>query len=402
MPGTEVFGPEERKEVNDVMDTGIMFRYNHDHERQGNWKARTFEKELAEYVGAKYAHSVSSGSTAVATAMAACGIGFGDEVIVPPYTYIATIEGVLLGGAVPIFAEIDETLCLSPEGIEAVITPKTKAVALVHMCGAIGRLDEIIAVCEKHNLILLEDSAQALGASYKGKMAGTIGKIGCYSFDFFKIITCGEGGGIVTNDEELYKKADNYSDHGHDHIGNARGMENHPFIGFNYRISELHAAVGVAQLRKIHTILEKQRANKKVLKDFLRQFPEITFRHIPDEAGDSATFLCFYLPDANQAKAVYTALGSEAIGGLSYWWENMYHYIRNWDHLKNMQTMAKLPVEVLENTQNYKTLELPKSDAIISRMVSIQIRVMWTPEQLQELTQKIGRALKSVFEKQTA
>ncbi|TAE93335.1 MAG: aminotransferase class I/II-fold pyridoxal phosphate-dependent enzyme, partial [Runella slithyformis] len=119
MPGSELFGAEERKEVMDVLETGIMFRYNHDQPRKGIWKAREFEKELADFVGAKYAHVVSSGSTAVATMMAACGVGTGDEVIVPAFTYIATIEGALFNGALPIFAEIDDTLCLSPEGIRA-------------------------------------------------------------------------------------------------------------------------------------------------------------------------------------------------------------------------------------------------------------------------------------------
>ena len=138
MPGTELFGIEERKEVNDVMETGILFRYNHDAQRNNIWKAREFEAEVKKLTGAKFAHAVSSGSTAVACALYAAGVGAGDEVIVPPFTYIASVEAVLFAGALPVFAEIDESLCLSPEGIRATITAKTKAIMLVHMCGGMA------------------------------------------------------------------------------------------------------------------------------------------------------------------------------------------------------------------------------------------------------------------------
>lgn len=396
MPGSELFGAEERKEVMDVLETGIMFRYNHDQPRKGIWKAREFEKELADFVGAKYAHVVSSGSTAVATMMAACGVGTGDEVIVPAFTYIATIEGALFNGALPIFAEIDDTLCLSPEGIRAAITPKTKAVMLVQMCGAMARMDEIVEICKEHNLILMEDSAQALGASYKGKALGLYGAMGTYSFDFFKIITAGEGGGIVTNDEQLYRNADMYSDHGHDHIGDNRGMENHPVLGFNYRISELHAAVGLAQLRKINHLLQTNKKNKKVLKDALSKYPQITFRFLPDPEGDSATFLSFFMPTEELARTTAKEFGKAGIG-VNYWYDNNYHYIRNWEHLKEMKTLAKIPVELLGGSQDLKTLHLPQSDLIIGRLISIGIRVSWSEEDLQSIVAKMDTILKQVL-----
>ncbi len=398
MPGSELFGAEERKEVMDVLETGIMFRYNHDQQRKGIWKAKEFERELADFVGAKYAHVVSSGSTAVATMMAACGIGAGDEVIVPAFTYIATIEGALLNGALPVFAEIDDTLCLSPEGIKAAITPKTKAVVLVQMCGAMARMDEIIALCKEHNITLIEDAAQALGASYKGKMLGTLGIMGAYSFDFFKIITAGEGGAIVTSDEQLYKNADMYSDHGHDHIGDNRGMEKHPILGFNYRISELHAAVGLAQLRKINYILERKRANKRVLKEALKKYPEISFRFLPDPEGDSATFLSFFMPNEDLARTTAREFTKAGIG-VNYWFDNNYHYIRNWEHLREMKTVAKLPIEILGSRQDYRTLQLPQSDLIMSRLISIGIRITWTEEDLQNIIQKMDTILQEVLQK---
>src|SRR6202008_3200940 len=201
MPGTELFGAEERKEINDVVETGILFRYGHDAQRNNHWKAKEFEAEVRKITGAKYAHAMSSGSTAIATALAASGIGAGDEVIVPPFTFIASVEAVLFVGALPVFAEIDETLCLSAEGLEKAITSKTKAVCLVHMCGGMADMDAINKVIKEHHLILVEDAGQAFAASYKGTAVGLFGKAGCFSFDFFKIATAGEGGVLITNDE---------------------------------------------------------------------------------------------------------------------------------------------------------------------------------------------------------
>ena len=272
MPGFELFGNEERKEVQDVLDTGVLFRYGFDQARKAHWKAKTFEAELAERIGAGYCHLCSSGTAALSIALASCGVGAGDEVIVPPFTFIATIEAVLNAGAVPVFAEIDETLCLDPEAISAAITPRTKAVLPVHMCGAMARIDEINNLCNNKGLVLIEDACQALGATLDGKALGTFGQMGCFSFDPVKTITCGEGGAVVTNDKNLFQTADAYSDHGHDHIGNDRGLEGHPILGTNFRISELNAAVGLAQLRKLDLILEKQRTHKKAIKEALAQF----------------------------------------------------------------------------------------------------------------------------------
>jgi 8-amino-3,8-dideoxy-alpha-D-manno-octulosonate transaminase len=267
MPGFEIFGDEERKEVQDVLDTGVLFRYGFDQARKGRWKAKAFEAELSKLTGAQYCHLCSSGTAALSIALAACGVGAGDEVIVPPFTFVATIEAVLGAGAVPVFAEIDETLCLNPDAVNAVITSRTKAVLPVHMCGSMASIDEIKTLCEQKGLVLIEDACQALGGSLNGKALGTFGHIGCFSFDPVKTITCGEGGAVVTDDKELYTIAKGYADHGHDHIGSDRGLESHPILGTNFRISELNAAVGLAQLRKMDYILKKQRAHKKAIKD---------------------------------------------------------------------------------------------------------------------------------------
>jgi len=395
MPGFEIFGDEERKEVQDVLNTGVLFRYGFDQARQDHWKARTFELELARRIGANYCHLCSSGTSALSIALAACGIGAGDEVIVPPFTFIATIEAVLFAGAVPVFAEIDETLCLDPEGVKAVITPRTKAVLPVHMCGSMARIDSIDAVCKQNNLILIEDACQALGASFEGKAAGTFGQMGCFSFDPVKTITCGEGGAVVTDDKKLYTAAEAYADHGHDHIGSDRGLEGHPVLGTNYRISELNAAVGVAQLRKLDTILDKQRRHKKTIKAALAaQVPEIDFRMIPDENGDSATFLSFFLPDESSARNTAAALAQAGLDGCFYWYDNNWHYIRQWDHFKKLKSLAKLPLQLLESHPDYEALELPRSDNVMSRLISMLIKLSWTNAELNQRAEKMVDVIK--------
>jgi 8-amino-3,8-dideoxy-alpha-D-manno-octulosonate transaminase len=390
MPGTELFGEEERKEVNDVLSTGILFRYNHDAQRNNIWKARDFESEVKKITGAKFAHAMSSGSTAIATALAASGIGAGDEVIVPPFTFIASVEAVLFIGAIPIFAEIDETLCLSAEGIAKAVTPKTKAVCLVHMCGGMADMDSIMKVVNEKNLVLVEDAGQAFAASYKGVYTGLFGKAGSYSFDFFKIATAGEGGVLVTNDEDTYKKADVYSDHGHDHIGGNRGMENHPFMGFNYRISELHAAVALAQTRKVPGIKEKNLHNKKFLTNELSKTNGISFAKLADPTGDSATFLNLFLPDTDSAKRTVDELNKAGVGGFNYWFTNMYHFINQWNHLKEMSTVSKLTVQVVGSSQDYRNLSLPKSQEVVGRLISFGVRCTWTEDEMKTLAAKIS------------
>jgi 8-amino-3,8-dideoxy-alpha-D-manno-octulosonate transaminase len=397
MPGTELFGAEERKEVNDVMETGVLFRYGHDAQRNGHWKAKEFEEEVKKITGAKYAHAMSSGSTAVAAALAAAGIGAGDEVIVPPFTFIATIEAVLFIGALPVFAELDETLCLSAEGIQKAITPKTKGVCLVHMCGGMADMDPIMEVISKNNLILVEDAGQAFASSYKGTYTGLFGKAGSYSFDFFKIATAGEGGVLVTNDEATYKLADCYSDHGHNHIGAKRGMEQHPVLGFNYRIGELNAGVGVAQTRKVPKIKEINRKYKQMLTELLSKTEGIGFARIADPEGDSATFLNILMPDTEAAKRTVDEFNKAGVAGFDYWFLNMYHFINQWDHIKEMRTASKLPIEVLGAPQDYASLELPRTQEVIGRLISFGIRCTWTEEQVKQLADNISACVKKAL-----
>ncbi len=397
MPGTELFGAEERKEIEDVLSTGIMFRYNHDAQRNNMWKAKDFEAEAKKITGAKYALAVSNGSAAIMAALAASGIGTGDEVICPPFTYIATIEAILFLGGLPVFAEIDETLCLSASGIEKVMTPKTKAVCLVHMCGGNADMDSIMAVIKKHNLILVEDAGQAFASSYKGTYTGLFGKAGAYSFDFFKIATAGEGGIFVTNDESTYKLADSFCDHGHDHVGDKRGMENHPIIGFNFRISELHAAVGVAQTRKVPQIRDINRSHKKFLQKKLSATEGIGFAKLGDESGDSATFLNILMPSTEIAQRVVDEFNKAGVAGFDYWFKNMYHFINQWDHIKELKTASKLAIHVLDAPQDYKNLDLPKTQEVIGRLISFGVKCAWTEEYMTTIAGKISDCVKKAM-----
>ncbi|HVO64844.1 MAG TPA: DegT/DnrJ/EryC1/StrS family aminotransferase, partial [Syntrophales bacterium] len=290
MAGAELIGKEEIKEIMDVLATGILMRYGFDKERKGIFKVREFEEAFARYCGAKYALGVTSGSTALKVALAAMDVGPGDEVIVPAFTFIATYEAVLEVGAIPIVADIDETLNMDPDDIEKRITPYTKAVIPVHMCGAPARIDKIMAVARKHKILVLEDNAQASGGSYRGKKLGTFGDMGIFSFDYYKTVTTGEGGMVLSDNKNYYLRAEWYHDHGHDHNPNvSRALEGRTILGFNYRMNELQGALGLAQLRKLDTIIAEQKKNKQAIKDVLSKVKGVKFRDIPDPDGDTAT-----------------------------------------------------------------------------------------------------------------
>ena len=399
MPGFEFFGEEERKEVNDVLETGIMMRYGFDGPRKGIWKAKELETAINETFGSKYAQLVSSGTAALTTAMAALGIGAGDEVIMPAFTFVASFEAVLSVGAIPVLVDIDETLTLNPEAVSKAITPKTKCIMSVHMCGSMADLDALKQICDEHELLLLEDACQSIGATYKGKALGTIGNAGTFSFDFVKTVTCAEGGAVLTNDESIYIKCDGYQDHGHDHLGVDRGADLHPFIGYNFRISELHAAVGLAQIRKLPKFLEIQRKNHSHIKAALSQIPEISFRQVPDESGDSCTFLSWFLPTEEIARAVVNELKAQNIlAGNFYWFDNNWHYVRKWQHLKRGASLGALNNPQKASLEKLAAQSFAESDKIMSRCISTLINLSWTEEQLQDKANKLANAVKAVLE----
>ena len=396
MPGYEFFGAEERKEVTDVLQTGIMMRYGFEAPRKGIWKAVELEKAICERFGCAHAQLVSSGTAALTTAMAALGIGYGDEIILPSFTFVASFEAVLSVGAVPVLVDVDDTLTLDPSAVRKAITKKTKCIMPVHMCGSMADMDALQEICKEHHLLLLEDACQSIGASFKGKHLGTIGDAGTFSFDFVKTITCAEGGAVLTNREDVFIKSDGYSDHGHDHKGVDRGADLHPFIGYNFRISELHAAVGLAQIKKLDEFLSIQRRNHKRLREIISsQIPEVSFRRIPDPSGDSCTFLSWFLPTREIAQAIIQEMKAQNImAGNFYWFDNNWHYIRKWDHLKNAVMLNALHPELKSAVVAQAGKDFSASDKILGRCISTAISLSLTEEQIIDKGNKIVAAIK--------
>ena len=403
MPGYELWSDAERKEVNDVLETGILMRYEFDGPRKGIWKAKELEEAICNSFGCKQAMLVSSGTAALTTAMSALGIGYGDEIILPSFTFVASFEAVLSVGAVPVFVDVDDTLTLDPGAVRKAITPKTKCIMPVHMCGSMADMEALQAICKEHNLLLLEDACQSIGGSYKGKKLGTIGDAGTFSFDFVKTMTCAEGGVVMTNREDVYINSDGYSDHGHDHKGIDRGADLHPFIGYNFRISELHAAVGLAQVRRLDGFLATQKKNHAVLKEILSAIPEVSFRRIPDAEGDSCTFLSWFLPTEEITRAVVTEMKARGIlAGNFYWYDNNWHYIRKWDHLKNAVTLNALHPDLKASVIHHATKDFSASDAIMGRCISTSIALSWTDEQLKTKGEQMLGVIRKVLSEQKA
>ena len=399
MPGYETWGAEERKELNDVLETGILMRYGFDGPRKNIWKAKELEQAICSTFGVQYAQLTSSGTSALTTAMAALGIGYGDEVIMPAFTFVASFEAVLSVGAIPVMVDVDETLTLNPSAVRKAITPKTKCIMPVHMCGSMADMDALKSICKEHNLLLLEDACQSIGGTYHGKHLGTIGDAGTFSFDFVKTMTCGEGGVVLTNNADVYTKCDGYTDHGHDHAGADRGADLHPFIGYNYRISELHAAVGLAQIKKLPDFLATQKRNHTILKNMLAEIPEISFRSVPDPNGDSCTFLSWFLPNKEVAANLVSIMKAEGIlAGNFYWFDNNWHYIRKWDHLKNSITLNALSPEIKTAVMHHANKDFSASDAIMNRCISTAISLAWTEEQVNDKGRKMVAAIKKALQ----
>jgi 8-amino-3,8-dideoxy-alpha-D-manno-octulosonate transaminase len=296
------FGPlyyddKERAELLEVLETGRPFRW-YGPGNQPPMKVATFEKEFAAHMQTKYALAVSSGTAALQCAVAAVGIGPGDEVILPAWTWHSCFNAIVLAGALPVFAEIDESFNIDPRDIEHRITPATKLIMAVHLQGCPADLDGVLAIARKHKVKVLEDCAQSVGASYKGRPVGSYGDISIYSLQLNKTITAGEGGAVVTNDPLLFERAARFHDLGglrsiHEQmIGTPRDKH---FFGTNFRMNEFSGGVLLAQLRKLDTIVGAVRGHAKRVYEGTRDLAGIRYRRRPDPAGElgSSVFMGF-------------------------------------------------------------------------------------------------------------
>jgi dTDP-4-amino-4,6-dideoxygalactose transaminase len=360
-PGAYLYGKEEMEAALEVMKDGYLFRYGNENDPKFLRKVYTLEKELARYSGAEYALATSSGTSALLASAFALGLKAGDEIITPAYTFVASYSSVIFLGLIPVLAEIDESLTLDPDDIESRITERTRAIMPVHMLGNPCDMDRIMAIAKKHNLLVLEDSCQAAGASYKGKKVGTIGNIGAFSLNFFKTINSGDGGFAVTNDRILYEKAFGMHDQGH--TPNRTGVEvgNRSLLGLNFRINELTAAVALAQLKKLDNIVSLLRQKRNYFKSLISEAKGFKFRVLNDPDGDCGTLCTVIFETSEQAAKTSAALGSKTVDR-SGWhvYSNMEHVLA---HLKSIG-------------QPHTKGSYPKTDDILSRSMNISIGVV--------------------------
>jgi 8-amino-3,8-dideoxy-alpha-D-manno-octulosonate transaminase len=295
--GPQFYDDVEKRELLDVLESKNPFRW-----WGGKSKVLQFEKAFAAHIGVKYAIAVTSGTTALYTAMAALGIGPGDEVILPAWTWYADYEAVVLSGALPVFAEIDESFAIDPKDIEARITVRTKAVVPCHLQGGVADLDAILDIAKRHKLLVVEDCAQCAGGRYKGKYVGSIADIGINSFQLSKTITSGECGAVTTNDPKLFERALRFHDVGMIRSPYAESLGGGLLAAFaacNFRMNEFTGAVLKGQLQKLETICSRLRANARKVRDAIADVPGLKLRKSSDPEGDLGS-------------AVYLDLGTKA------------------------------------------------------------------------------------------
>jgi len=307
-PGGMEVGQEELAALARVIESKNLFRYYG--VGDGPDEVASFEREFAELMGTKYALCLNAGSSALICALIGAGVGEGDEVIVPAYTWNATPNAVLASRALPVLAEVDESLTLDPADVERKITPRTRAILPVHMRGAPAAMDELVAIAKKHDLVLIEDVCQAAGATYRGRRLGTFGDAGAFSLQFNKIITTGEGGVLITDRDDLLELALDV----HDCANSVRrGVGLPKFAGYNFRASELTGAMARVQLTRLDGLLERMRANHARLASQVGGLPGLELRRGNDDDGDAGIALIAFADDSARAADAVAALNAEGV-----------------------------------------------------------------------------------------
>ncbi len=275
-PAYNTIGEEEKISVIKVLDSGNLSQYlgAWTHDFLGGPYVRKFEENWGTLLGVKHAISVNSNTSGLFTAMGAIGIQPGDEVIVSPYSMSASAVAPLIYGGIPVFADIDaETYCMDPKSIEAKITPRTKAILVVHIFGHPADMDKIMLIANKHNLIVVEDCAQAPLGKYKGQYVGTIGHIGVFSFNYHKHIHTGEGGVITTNNDNFADRCQMIRNHAENVTAPREIKDLTNLIGYNYRMTEIECAIGIEQIKKLPSLIEQRLENVKFFNEHLSSFP---------------------------------------------------------------------------------------------------------------------------------
>ncbi len=311
--GPQFYDDVEKKELLEVLESRSPFRWG-----APDSKALKFEQAYAKHIGVEYAIGVTSGTTALYTAMAALEIGPGDEVILPAWTWYADYDAVVLCGALPVFAEIDESLAIDPDDIEARITPRTKAIVPSHLQGGVADMDAILAIARKHKLLVVEDCAQCCGGRYKGRYVGSIGDMGINSFQLSKTITAGEGGAVTTNNPTLFERALRFHS-----VGSLPGPYKEAlkggllasFASCNFRMSEFTGAVLYGQLQKLNTICEAVRRNNRKVREGIADLPGLKLRKSADVEGDLGATVFLVWETKELRDKFLRALRAEGVGG---------------------------------------------------------------------------------------
>jgi dTDP-4-amino-4,6-dideoxygalactose transaminase len=307
-PGGMEVAQEELEALRRVIESKNLFRYYGVGDGPGEVAA--FEREFAEQMDSKHALCLNAGASALICALIGAGVGEGDEVIVPAYTWNATPNAVLAARAVPVLAEIDESLTLDPADVARRITARTRAIIPVHMRGAPAAMDALVAIAEQHGLVLVEDVCQAAGATFRGRRLGTFGDAGAFSLQFNKIITTGEGGVMITDRDDLLDLALDV----HDCANSVRrGVGLPKFAGWNFRVSELTGAIARVQLTRLDGLLARMRANHARLAGQVEGLPGLTLRRANDQDGDAGIALVGFANDAERARDSVDALNAEGV-----------------------------------------------------------------------------------------
>ena len=367
-PGNDLIDEREVEAVARVLRSGYLGRYGPDDDPDFGAEVLTLEQRIAALVGVHHAVAVNSGTSAIWALLSALDIGPGDEVIVPGFTFVASMSAIIYAGAKPVLAEVDDTFNLDPVDVEARITGKTKAILAVHMLGAPCNLDALGDIARRHGIMIIEDAAQAFGGSYHGRRLGSIGIAGAYSFNIYKTITCGDGGMLVTDTPDLYERCFALHDQGHLPLRHGTEIGQRPFLGLNLRMTELSGAVLNVQLDKLDYILTTLRSNKAALRAAIETIPGVNFRRLADPEGDVATHLVVVLPDAPGATAVAAELGTKTLAN-SGW-----HVYANMEHLRSRRIVSGFARSVADYVADPGLL--PATDALLARSITLGIGVV--------------------------
>jgi 8-amino-3,8-dideoxy-alpha-D-manno-octulosonate transaminase len=379
MPGFELIGQEERDAVNKIFDEGggILFAHGFDGMRNGMFNVRSFETEFAEKVGAKFAQAVSSGTAGLKVALKAAGVSQGDEVITQAFNFISDVEVIVDCGAKPMIANVDETLNMCATDLESLISEKTKAIIVVHMLGVSANMNAIMEVARKHNITVIEDNCESLGATWDGAHLGTLADIGVYSFDMGKVITCGEGGMVVSNNEKYFKYACEYHDHGHENNkALPRGRDSRSIPGFNYRMTEMQGAVGRAQLKKLDYLVSENRKRYGIYEEMLGH---LECRKVMDQCEPLGDTFMFKITDPGKHQKVVEYLISEGGGTKNVPDAVEWHCAGYWDHCLDSEQHARAKV----------------TKDILSQYIALPIMVKRELSQYQETAKRILEILES-------